>query len=95
MIAGWLAGVAVDVEHQFHAVGLVVELLNLHGAVGRIAFGEAREHLIRSLPPSRLRAAVYCMSHINLSETNGRHARSTVVNLDSNRSTVVNIDSNR
>jgi hypothetical protein len=31
---------------------------------------------------------MYCMSHINLSETNGRHARSTVVNLDSNRATV-------
>ena len=27
----------------------------------------------------------HSMSHINLSETNGRHARSTVVNLDSNR----------
>jgi hypothetical protein len=33
----------------------------------------------------RFRLWLYCMSHINLSETNGRHARSTIVNLDSNR----------
>eukprot|EP01047_Picozoa_sp_COSAG01_P114407 COSAG01_NODE_43083_length_433_cov_1.173653_1_plen_83_part_00 len=38
-------------QQQEH--GLVVELLNLHGAVGRIAFGEAREQVLRQAPCGR------------------------------------------